>query len=281
MRIEVQIPAADGFPLRGDVYESREGGPAVIINSAMGVRRQFYADFATFLASEGYTVITYDYRGISGSTSSGPANHAMNAACWGERDFAGVLSWASDRSGGNCAVIGHSIGGQIVGLAKGAERLQKIVLIAAQSGYWKHWPGAKRPLMWFWWCVAIPALVRMTGRLPMRALGQGEDVPAEAALEWAKWGRLRGYLFDPRSGLDVSRYGALDMHLTAYSFDDDSYAPLHAVNALLERFPACRKRHVRIAARDTERKRIGHFGFFKKDASHLWKEVAAELRLRQ
>ena len=39
----------------------------VVIGGAMGVRQDYYAPFARWLAGEGYLVATFDYRGIGGS----------------------------------------------------------------------------------------------------------------------------------------------------------------------------------------------------------------------
>src|SRR5579883_2471388 len=66
----VEIRATDGQRLAASVFQPtrpRAGAPAVVVNSATGVRRDYYAPFARFLAERGYTVVTYDYRGIGGS----------------------------------------------------------------------------------------------------------------------------------------------------------------------------------------------------------------------
>ena len=40
---------------------------AVLIAPAMGVNQDYYADFAAWLAREGYLVLTFDYRGMGAS----------------------------------------------------------------------------------------------------------------------------------------------------------------------------------------------------------------------
>jgi predicted alpha/beta hydrolase len=55
----------------------------VIMNSASDVPQGFYRQFATALAEAGYTVITYDYRGIAGSRPSSLHGFATRTSDWG------------------------------------------------------------------------------------------------------------------------------------------------------------------------------------------------------
>lgn len=275
MHDEIQIATSDGWMLAASV--SRQpcpNGGVIIINPAMGVSRQFYRHFARHLEDLGFIVVTYDYRGMGGSSRHGAAG-AIRASHWGERDFAAVLQWVHDAYPGCLRiVVGHSIGGQIIGLAPNAVLVDKVVLVASQSGYWRHWKGWSRAAMFAWWHLAIPCLTRLAGRLPMRALGQGEDVPAGAALQWAQWGRLPGYLFDPRTGINTKRFESLYLHLLSISFSDDGYAPLRAVSALLSRYSSACITNDHVTSEVQAGRRIGHFGFFKPACADLWDGVA-------
>lgn len=101
--------------------------------------RRFYREFAEFLASRGHAVLTFDHRSMGESV---PAPRARMRD-WGEKDLAGVLTYVQK---GHPALplagFGHSAGGQMLALAEGAERYQAFVGVAAQSGHWRHWPGA-------------------------------------------------------------------------------------------------------------------------------------------
>ena len=63
--VQRTIPATDGFPLAATIYGM--GNDVVVVNAATAVPRQFYEAFAQFVAAHGYTVVTYDYRGIGES----------------------------------------------------------------------------------------------------------------------------------------------------------------------------------------------------------------------
>ena len=157
---------------------------------AMGVRRRFYAAFATFLAENGVSTLTFDYRGVGGSRPPGRLSRfRAELHEWGEEDLAGAIDFASTwYPGVPLVLVGHSVGGQLVGLAHNAEKVAAMLFVSAQSGYWRLWP-----LPWRWqivlvWHLSIPALTRTLGYLPLSLLGGGADVPAGVALEWGALG---------------------------------------------------------------------------------------------
>ncbi|MEC8428943.1 MAG: CocE/NonD family hydrolase, partial [Pseudomonadota bacterium] len=68
MKTHNSIITNDGLSLSATIYSPKENAKAgVIINSATAVKQSYYQDFASFLASNGYLVVTYDYRGIGKS----------------------------------------------------------------------------------------------------------------------------------------------------------------------------------------------------------------------
>ncbi|MEL6548507.1 MAG: alpha/beta hydrolase, partial [Myxococcota bacterium] len=62
---DLEVPARDGYPLSATWLTG--GRRVVVINSATAVPRRFYRHFAEHLRDAGYSVLTYDYRGIGGS----------------------------------------------------------------------------------------------------------------------------------------------------------------------------------------------------------------------
>jgi predicted alpha/beta hydrolase len=267
------IAALDGYPLAADVWPAERPATTVAINSAMGVPRRYYRAFAGHLAAQGMAVVSYDYRGIGDSAPKRLRGFPARARDWGQLDFAGVLGWMrAQHPTAATAVVGHSIGGQLLALAPNADQLAGAVLVGAQAGSWRHWPGLNRLGMAALWYAVIPALATLAGRLPMSWFGLGQDVPSGVAREWARWGRSRDYLFDPRHGLPLSGYARLDIPVRAYSFADDRYAPRPSVEALLRRFPAAQIEHHHGSR---EGGRVGHFGFFRAGVvPALWGEAS-------
>jgi predicted alpha/beta hydrolase len=279
------ISAADGYPLAADVWAANEDlvrpHSTVVISSAMGVARRYYRAFASYLATQGMTVVTYDYRGIGESAPPRLRGFSARARDWGQLDLSGVLAWVHDQNpASKTAVVGHSIGGQLLGLAPNAELIDRAVLVAAQAGSVRHWPGWSRVGLAALWYGAVPALSLLSGKLPMSWFGLGENVPAGVAREWAAWGRSADYLFDARHEIDLTGYDRLAIPLRAYSFADDRYAPKPAVEALLRRYPAARIEHHHRQSGAPHARAVGHFGFFRANVvPELWKETADFLRL--
>lgn len=271
MDADLVLPAADGFPLAATRFEPAGSVERVVLAApATGVKRKLYRPLAEFLAGEGFAVLTWDWRGTGDSRPQSLRGFPASMRQWAELDLAGAISWAGERwPGAALFALGHSFGGQGIGLAPGAERLRGLVTVAAQSGWWGHWPGPGKLRYAALWWVAMPLLTRALGYFPMRRFGMGEDLPAGVALEWARWGRSPEYLGDWRG------HAALDAPILSFSFADDPFAPRAAVDALHARYGSRELARRHVAPADVGAARIGHFGFFRPGvAPGLWRETA-------
>ena len=167
-------------------------------------------------------------------------------------------------------LIGHSMGGNILGLVGNLEKIDAAMFVCAQFGYWKLWPRYWRTLMAFNFYVVVPVTSTIFGYVP-RWLGAGQHWPRRIALELAKWCRHPHYLFGDKS-LDSSAYAKFDGSILAYSFTDDTHASKVACDALLLRFPIADIDHRHLAPNFLNLTKIGHFGFFTGKCEPLWKE---------
>ncbi len=273
----LQIRALDGFELAATLYTPVNGEDrrtAVLVNSATAVKRRYYDGYARYLADAGFTVVTYDYRGIGGSRPRSLVRFSAFMRQWGEEDQGGVLAWIAARFPDHkLLVVGHSVGGQIVGLAPGNERIGGMIGIAAQSGYWRHWPAPARYRMALRWYLGVPVASRLFGYVP-GWLGTKEDLPGGVAREWAEWCRQPDFLFE---GHQERRrgYERFAKPLLAYSFEDDDYAPRAAVESLLDAYRDARVDHRHVTPKELGATAIGHFGFFRERfRATLWRESA-------
>src|SRR5471032_1136705 len=162
------ISTADDCIVAASVFAP--AGPTragVIINSATAVSRGFYAAFAEHLSEHGYLVVSYDYRGIGDSLNVGANASKLSMRAWGEYDFEAVIQWAtSSFSGMEWHCVGHSVGGQLVGLAPSNRALRSVYCIASQNGYWKNWGMRERLKLVLTWYVLIPLLSKTWGAIP-------------------------------------------------------------------------------------------------------------------
>lgn len=280
---DLEILAGDGFPLVGTAFGSSGALPrpaAVVLAPATGVQRRYYAPFARFLASRGFDALTFDYRGMGDSQALGGAGSlSVGMTDWGALDLGAALEWAAETHPGAAPlVVGHSAGGQLVGLGRGERPLGGVLAIAAQSGAHRHWPLPWRLGLSAYWRVVVPALVAFAGRLPGWA-GVGADLPGGMAREWARWCLSPRYLLDHLNEAQRRGYAELAAPILALSFEGDFYAPLPAVEAWLGFFPKARRIHRRVHR--SECGDVGHFGFFRERYREtLWQEAAAWLESR-
>lgn len=248
----------------------------VIINSATGVKQKFYADFASHLAELGFDVYTYDYRGIGTSLHGRQPGHA-SLTDWGELDAPAMINYVRQRHpGAPVYVIGHSIGGQLIGMSSDAQRADALIMIASQTPYWRNYNSSLWFLVKVWalWHVIIPLSTRLFGYFPAKKMGLFENLPAEASMQWARWAKNSNYLFDE---LPEKRktFEALSQETLVLSFSDDLLAPRAAVEDLLQYYKNLQIEHRHISPEQIGRKSIGHFNFFRKSFKHpLWTEVS-------
>lgn len=270
-------PARDGYPLSVVVFEPDAAVTAnVLIAGATGVPARFYQRFAHYLRTQNMRAIIFDYRGIGRSLHGGI--HAIDAGMrdWAEQDLAGVIDQLRSRfPGPPLAVIGHSAGGQLVALVDNNHHVDALLLVAAQSGYWRLWPRRHRYLLGALWYAVMPGLTRLLGYFPARRLGLGENLPGGVAREWSHWCRHPAYFVEANGDPMRLNLQAFTQPLISYSIDDDWMAPCAAVDALYARFADAARQRQHVHPTDCGARRLGHFGFFREPGRRtLWPAAA-------
>lgn len=273
----VTVRACDGVGLAATVYSPATGigSKTAIFASSMGDRKERYRDFARFLAGRGWNAVTFDYRSIGGSR--GPGASGASLWDWGGKDLAAAIDWASNelRAERLVAVV-HSVGGQVLGLAPNAGRLDAVLAVGAQKGYWRHYPAPRRWAMRVA-AAAVPALLALYGGLPGRFFGTDDFQPG-VMRDWRRWA-LHPHFVDA-TGRPSAGHGAFDAPILALSFEDDlDWAPAPAVDALLAIYSGAPSLHRRLRPRDLGVARVGHSGFFDPEVcpAALWSWAAAWL----
>jgi predicted alpha/beta hydrolase len=136
---DTTVPARDGYPLAATVFTpDRAPSRAVLIGSATAVPRRIYRGFATYLAERGFAILTYDYRGVAGSRPKSLVGFPGHMRDWAALDVTAALEHVRARWPDlQLAAVGHSFGGQAIGLLPNNDLISRTLLIAAQAGYWR------------------------------------------------------------------------------------------------------------------------------------------------
>lgn len=268
---EVKIPTRERYVLRARHFIPLQALPhTVIINPATGVRQDFYRHFAEFLSTKGFQVYTYDYFGVGLSRQAPLRDCRANLIHWGEVDLSAMIRYTRERHPGNTlTLLGHSVGGQLIGVSPESAYADNLIFVASQTPYWKHYRGFTAVKVWMLWYLLIPVLTRLCGYFPARKLGLFEDLPAPAALQWSRWGKTRHYMFNEYPS-KLKSFGSLHQRALAYSFSDDPYAPREAVDDLLQYYSHLDLRHKHFTPADAGRNAIGHFTFFRRGSKELF-----------
>ena len=286
---DILIPAADGYSLGATLFLPR--GPkryAVLINSATATPRKIYRSFATHLAQRGAAVLTYDYRGIGGSRQKQVVGYnrpkslvgfKASMADWALLDVTGAVSWMRERYRAlPLNYVGHSFGGQALGLLANNVEVSRALFVASQAAYWKLMTAPERYRVWAYLNLVGVPLTNTLGYAPGWS-GIGEDLPKEVFLQWARWVMKPRYLFDDASLVGrVTNFSNYKGELRALCFADDPWATREAVELLCAGFEAIAPEILTIAPSDVGVKKIGHFGFFRSEhRTTLWRHAAAWL----
>lgn len=266
--VDLTIPARDGYALAASIFKADDPMAVVVISSATAVPRQFYRHFAQSFCDAGFSVITYDYRGVGGSAPESLRGFEARAQDWALLDTAGVMDWVEvNLRNEKLFIVGHSFGGQTAGLLDNGERIDGMMTVSSQSGYWGLQPGFEKWRTGFHVHVTIPVATRIFGYMPWSRVGGGEDLPAGAASQWIGWCRDPDYLLGDHS-LPLERFDNFVAPVLAYSIDDDSWGSAKSVDAMMRAYPNLQREHLIPDALGLDA--IGHFGYFRRASASLW-----------
>src|SRR5687768_16286232 len=141
MADKIQITSADGYPLAATLYQPTVSNQcAVLIYGAMAVRQIYYAQYAFYLAKQGFIVLNYDYRGIGDSSPQTLRGLEAGLLARADEDQNTMHRWLADQFPHyRRLVVGLSFGGQIVGLTPTYPEVAGWLVVGPQSGYWRLW----------------------------------------------------------------------------------------------------------------------------------------------
>ena len=268
------IGAVDGLELGATLFHpTRAARGTVIVNGATGVPASYYSSFAEHLAASGLRVVTYDYRGVGASRPDSLRGFSATMSDWAELDARSVLGHVRERFGDSPLFwLGHSFGGQALGLIDDAREVTGAVLVGSQLGDLSVWPLPDRLKLSVLLGGLLPAVTRGFGYLP-GAIGVGEDLPKGVAEEWARWCLTRGYFLEAHP-VARRRFARFDKPTLLYSMSDDDFAPEPAVAQLMALLSSAPLEHRRVIPSELGVEAIGHFGFFRpRFTDTLWREV--------
>ena len=286
---DITVPAADGYKLGATLFLPRGAkSHAVLINSATAVPRKIYRGFAGYLARRGCAVLTYDYRGIGDSRQKAVEGYNQprslvgfkaSMSDWAALDVTSAVDWMRERYHHlPLGYVGHSFGGQALGLLSNNTEVARALLIASQAGYWKLMASPERYRVYAMLNFVGLPLTRLLGYMPGWS-GLGEDLPKGVFEQWVRWVMSERYLFTDPKLPGLSNFAKYRGALRSLCISDDPWATRPAVEMLCSGFTSITPDILTVAPADVGAAKIGHFGFFRPEhRDTLWRGAAEWLQ---
>jgi esterase/lipase len=122
----VRFTTGDGVELAGDLHG--DGDVGVILLHMFQSDRTAWSSFAALLADEGYTALTFDFRGYGDS-----GGDRVIEDIW--RDALGAVRFMRGRGFDRIILVGASMGGTAALVVAAREELEAVVTLSAASSF--------------------------------------------------------------------------------------------------------------------------------------------------
>lgn len=260
MRSNNTIRTNDGTRIWISSYEPEiPNEKVIIIAPGVGLTHEYYDAFACFLQQQGFRVISFDYRGSGRSAPEKLKGYQAHIHQWAMQDINAVILYAKQNHPKQELIyIGHSIGGEIIGLAPASQYLNRIVLVSSALTCAKLWPWQYKIKIG-----GMKMLARLSssivGYFPGKQFNLFGNLPRGIIHEWANWCDNSNGLFD---NFPDNNYRKLNAPMLAYTFADDWQCPPRAVKELLNRFENSAVTWYHMKPKELGIKKIGHNDFF-------------------
>lgn len=275
----IDVLTDDNYVLSSHLFEPKESNDKLLlINSATGVKQQIYFSFAQFFCDQGFTVITYDYRGIGLSKPKKMKGFKASMRIWGTEDYKALTNYIkTDFSGYQKFCLGHSLGALILGMNEDSKMFEEFVFVGTQNAFVGNLKFKTKIEAYLGFGIAQPLSTKILGYFPGNWFGLGESLPAGSAFDW------QTLILSRRSTNKLlEKVKDHSKELTQKVFviraEDDAWLTEKGVKSLLEEtYPNMRPTYRLIKTSESEKNEIGHINFFRSFNRKLWNIILNEL----
>ncbi|MEO9300876.1 alpha/beta fold hydrolase [Acinetobacter pittii] len=272
----------DGYQLAAHFYpaQSRQLDNPVLICPATGITKNFYHSFASWLSEQGYDVLSFDFRGIGDSLHGPLKQSSASINDWGTLDIPCAIDTLLGKTQARqVTLLGHSAGGQLLGIVPNFHKVAKVVAVAGSTGHVKGLKGKTKFLAPVMFNVIFPISSALKGYAATQFIGMGENLPKKVAQQWREFCSHPGYVKNA-----IGKTIFQDFHteiscpITSIWASDDEIATKRNVEALLKLYPNAPTKMLELNPIKLGYKSIGHMLMFKKSHQKLWSLLEQEIR---
>ncbi|WP_454047224.1 alpha/beta hydrolase family protein [Chryseobacterium sp. Marseille-Q8038] len=273
------LTTEDHVTLTAHVFKpEKDNGKLLLINSATGVKQQVYFSFASYFSEQGFTVITYDYRGIGLSKPKDMRGFQGSMRLWGSKDYKAVTQYiksAFKQHQKYC--LGHSVGALILGMNEDSKIFEEFVFVGTQNAFVGNLKGMTKVEAYLGFGIAQPLTTSLLGYFPAHWFGLGESLPKNCAYDW------RTLILNKKStNRLLEKIDNFSENLTQKVFviraEDDVWLTEKGVLSLLnDTYPNLKPTYRLVNVSESDKKEIGHVNFFRSYNNKLWDIILNEL----
>ncbi|MDO3663441.1 alpha/beta hydrolase family protein [Acinetobacter higginsii] len=273
----------DDYQLAAQFYPAQDHTKPypILICPATGITKNFYHAFAQWLNQQGYSVLSFDFRGIGESLHGPLKNSTASINDWGIYDIPAAIETLLERTQAEKVIIvGHSAGGQLLGITSNYNKVAKVLAIAGSTGHVKGLKGKTKILAPVMFSVIFPVSSFLKGYGATQFIGMGENLPKNVAKQWAEFCSKPGYVMNAiGKSIFEDYHQEIQCPITSFWATDDEIATQANVKDLLRLYPNAPTKLIELNPQQHGYKQIGHMSMFKKSHQKLWPLMESELKL--
>jgi predicted alpha/beta hydrolase len=275
----INILTKDNYSLSVHIFEPQDPNQKLLlINSATGVKQQIYFSFARFFSEQGFTVITYDYRGIGLSKPEKMKGFEASMRIWGTSDYKAVTNYIKTNFPDyQKFCLGHSVGALILGMNEDSGMFEEFIFVGTQNAFVGNLKFKTKIEAYLGFGIAQPLSTKLLGYFPADWFGLGESLPSGSAFDW------RTLILNKKSTNKLLQKsenysGYLTQKVFVVRAEDDVWLTEKGVKSLLnDTYPNLKPTYRLIKTSESEKNEIGHVNFFRSYNKKLWNIILKEL----
>ncbi len=275
----LKLITADRFSITAHLFlPEKSNGRLLLINSATGVKQQLYFSFANYFSQKGFTVLTYDYRGIGLSKPARMKGFKASMRIWGSVDYKALTDYVKIHFNNyKKYVLGHSVGALILGMNGDSRIFDGFVFVGTQNAFIGNLKFRTQVEALLGFGIVQPLTTGLLGYFPAQWFGLGESLPKNCASDW------RTLILNTKSTNrllekteDYSK--ELKQRVLVIRAEDDGWLTEKGVKSLLDdTYPNLKPTYRLVKTSESEQGEIGHVNFFRSYNKNLWDIILKEL----
>ncbi|MGL1958297.1 MAG: alpha/beta fold hydrolase [Colwellia sp.] len=280
--MQIKILTKDNVTLYATLYKSQAAKGVVLINPGTATKTSFYNPFAEYLVENGFHVVLWNYRGFCESKTNSLVNSDFIYSDIGKYDIPAVIDKVKEMfSELPLYCVGHSAGGQQIGLAYNYHKLDALIAVAVSAGYFSYMPLAYRIKANFFFHFFSPVTGAIFNYIPAKRMKLMEDLPVGFVKEWGNWCKEKHLFFSSKfygKSIPEGTYKNFNVPTYVFSADDDEICTDRNISNFWQHVESEHKiNFIRYQSAKLPSQRVGHFGYFKKENKKVWADILEKI----